>query len=254
MSDLIDKVEVMGLTNFFQHRCDWNETVICQFYVTLEINMDEETLVWMTGKRRYHATFAEFATVNQLNYNFLKHKHSINMINEEPLDENDYPTFYEPTPLGIPHIVGGTQGLMHHLVVVNKIARVTFMPKIGNKGRVRGLYWNLISHVMNDNKVDIIAIIMDQLADLRVNLQMNLYIAPYIMLFIKAKTRFIGICEAKHQPFRPFKNDIAFLQMPLTTFPDIVVDEDDNENEGNVGNEAQNVDQQAMPPPPPMQP
>jgi hypothetical protein len=48
MSDLVDKFENMGLTNSFQHRCDWNETVVCQFYATLEINMDEETLVWMT--------------------------------------------------------------------------------------------------------------------------------------------------------------------------------------------------------------
>jgi hypothetical protein len=35
------------------------------------------------------------------------------------------------------------------------------MPKSGNKDRVRGLYWNLISHVMNHNKVDVIAIIIE---------------------------------------------------------------------------------------------
>ena len=39
MSDLVDRFEQMGLANFLQHRCDWNETVICQFYATLEINM-----------------------------------------------------------------------------------------------------------------------------------------------------------------------------------------------------------------------
>jgi hypothetical protein len=47
MSDWIDRFENMGLTNFFQHRCDWNETIICQFYATLEIDLVEETLVWM---------------------------------------------------------------------------------------------------------------------------------------------------------------------------------------------------------------
>jgi hypothetical protein len=61
MFDLVDKFENMCLTNFFQHRCDWNEIVVRQFYATPELNMDEETFVWMTGKRRYHATFAEFA-------------------------------------------------------------------------------------------------------------------------------------------------------------------------------------------------
>ena len=42
----------------------------------------------------------------------------------------------------------------------------------------RGLYWNVISHVMNDNRINVIALIMDQLADLRLNLEMNLYFAP----------------------------------------------------------------------------
>ena len=41
MSDLVDRFEQMGLANFLQYRCDWNETVIRQFYTTLEINMVE---------------------------------------------------------------------------------------------------------------------------------------------------------------------------------------------------------------------
>ena len=44
MTELVDRFETMGLTNFLQHRCDWNETVIRQFYATLEINMEEEKL------------------------------------------------------------------------------------------------------------------------------------------------------------------------------------------------------------------
>jgi hypothetical protein len=43
MSDLVDRFEQMGLANFLQHRCDWNETVIHQFYSTLEIDMVEAT-------------------------------------------------------------------------------------------------------------------------------------------------------------------------------------------------------------------
>jgi hypothetical protein len=51
--------------------------------------------------------------------------------------------------------------LRHHPAVINKIARVTIMPKSGNKDKIRDYYWNLISHMMNDNKIDVIAIIMD---------------------------------------------------------------------------------------------
>jgi len=46
---------------------------------------------------------------------------------------------------------------------------------------------------MNGNRINVIALIMDQLADLKLNLEMNLYFAPYIMSIIKAKTSFRGI-------------------------------------------------------------
>jgi len=138
---------------------------------------------------------------------------------ENPLDENDYPMYYEPANVGITRSFGGIQGLRHHLAVINKIARVTFMPKSGNKDKIRGLYWNVISHVMNGNRINVIALIMDQLADLRLNLEMNLYFAPYIMSIIKAKTSFRGICECKHTPFRPFKNDTIFSFEALDSLP-----------------------------------
>ena len=70
---------------------------------------------------------------------------------ENPLDENDYPAYYEPAHVGIPRVFGGTQGLRHHSAVITKITRVTFMPMSGNKDKFRGLYWNVISHVMNGN-------------------------------------------------------------------------------------------------------
>jgi hypothetical protein len=108
---------------------------------------------------------------------------------------------------------------------------------------------------MHGTKVDVIAINMNQLANLRVNFEMNLYFAPYIMSLIKAKTRVGEICDVKHLPFRPFKNDTAFLERPLTPFPDDVVEGDDfeNENKGEARNQGANVDQQNMPPPPPTQ-
>ena len=149
MSALVDRFEAMGLANFLQYRCDWNETVIHQFYATLEISMEEERIWWTTGKKTYYATFAQFAAANELDYDFITNEQSINTVLENPLDENDYPMYYEPANIGIARSFGGTQGLRHHPAVINKIARVTFMPKSGNKDKIRGHYWNIISHVMN---------------------------------------------------------------------------------------------------------
>ena len=175
----------------------------------------------------------------------------MNIVLENPLDENDYPAYYEPAHVGIPRVFGGTQGLRHHPAVINKIARVTFMSKSGNKDKVRGHYWNVISHVINGNRINIIALIMDQLVDLRVNLEMNLYFAPYIMSIMKAKTSFRGVCECKHTPFRPFKNDIAFLQRPLTPFRGEAMDEEGHDEEDEIvsGHMGGAATQHAMPPP-----
>jgi hypothetical protein len=71
MSDLVDIFEQMRLANFPQHRCDWNETVIRQFYATLDINIVEEKIWWTTGKRTYYAIFAQFVAANQLDYDFI---------------------------------------------------------------------------------------------------------------------------------------------------------------------------------------
>ena len=153
MTERVDRFEQMGLVSFLQHRCDWNETVIRQFYATLEISMEEEKIWQKTGIRIYYATFAQFATANQLDYDFITNEQSMNIVLENPLDENDYPIYYEPANVGIAREIGRTQSLRHHLAVINKIARVTFMPKSGNKNKVRGLYWNVISHVMNGNRI-----------------------------------------------------------------------------------------------------
>jgi hypothetical protein len=104
---------------------------------------------------------------------------------------------------------------------------------------------------MNGNRINVIALIMDQPADLRLNMEMNLYFAPYIMSIIKAKTSFRGISECKHTPFRPFKNDHAFLLRLLTPFPRDAEAQghdsaDDSDDDAHIGAAAA---QHAMPPP-----
>ena len=88
--------------------------------------MEEEKIRWKTGKRVYYATFAQFAATNQLDYVFMTNEQSVNIVLENPLDENDYHVYYESANVGIARVFGGIQGLRHHSVVINKIARVTF--------------------------------------------------------------------------------------------------------------------------------
>ena len=48
MANLVARFADTGLSDFFVHKYDWNETIIRQFYPTLKIDVVEEILIWMT--------------------------------------------------------------------------------------------------------------------------------------------------------------------------------------------------------------
>jgi hypothetical protein len=98
----------------------------------------------MTEFKRYVATFAEFATANSLNYDMISH--GVDLYTEDQFE--DYAQYHEPARLGIPRHFGETSGLRHHPAVINKIVRVTILPKSGDKIKIRDKFWNIIDHVM----------------------------------------------------------------------------------------------------------
>jgi hypothetical protein len=64
LAGVATKLENLGLKPFLWHRCDWNDTIIRQFYATYEMDFDAKNINWMTKKSEYEATFAEFAAAN----------------------------------------------------------------------------------------------------------------------------------------------------------------------------------------------
>ena len=73
--------------------------------------MEEERIWWTTGKRTYYATFAQFATANQLDYDFITSEQSVNVVLENPLDENDYPCTMSLHMLVFLEALGGSKVL-----------------------------------------------------------------------------------------------------------------------------------------------
>jgi hypothetical protein len=200
MEGLIPKFEACGLYDFMGQKTDFSEMAVKQFLATTEIDIDEQSITWMTGFKRYSASFAEFATANSLDYDIISAR--IDLYTEDNFEE--YEQFYELVRLGIPRRFGETPGLRHHPVVINKIARVTILPKSGDKSKIRDKFWNIIHHIMNAEVMNVVLFMMRQLNDLKMDKNQNLAYAPYIMALIKAKTRFEGRCEIAHTPFRPF--------------------------------------------------
>jgi hypothetical protein len=94
--------------------------------------------------------------------------------------------FYEPVPENPnnPHKLGNPKGLRHHPALMNKIARVTFLPKAGNRDAIRDKFWSIIHHIIYREKFDVVKFMMNQLAVLKHDMTTNLYFAPYIMALI----------------------------------------------------------------------
>jgi hypothetical protein len=244
MEGLIPKFEACGLYDFMGQKADFSEMAMKQFLATAEIDIDEQSITWMTGFKSYSTTFAEFATASSLDYDTISAV--IDLYTEDNFEE--FVQFYEPARLGIPRRFGETAGLRHHPAVINKIATVTILPKSGDKSKIRDKFWNIIHHIMNGEVMNVVLFMMRQLNDLKMDKNQNLSYAPYIMALIKAKTRFEGHCEIAHTPFRPFKNEIGFLTRPLTPFPD---DEEEARDDEEISLEADAAEQMPSPPPPP---
>jgi hypothetical protein len=196
----------------------------------------------MIGFKRYVATFAEFATANNLDYGMISH--GVDLYTEDRFE--DYAQYYKLARLGIPRRFGETPRLRHHPAVINKIARVTILPKSGNKSKIKDKSWNIIDHVMKGDVMNVVLFMMRQLNGFKMDKNQNLAYAPYIMALIKAKIGFEGRCEIAHTPFRPFKNEIGFLTRPLTPFPD-----DEGVPVDDYVAQPQAHPAQQMPPPPP---
>jgi hypothetical protein len=77
------KLENLGLKPFLQHRCDWNDTTVRQFYATYEMDFIGKKMRWMTSKSEYEATFVEFVAANLLNYEYFSD--GVDVYNEDIL-------------------------------------------------------------------------------------------------------------------------------------------------------------------------
>jgi hypothetical protein len=119
------------LLKFTQFSCDWNETIIRQFYATVEVDWDEELVTWMTSTRKYTATFAEFATTCQINYERTQHGEFV--WDSDAISVDTHRGFYKPNQYNGHESINGLR-VMH--VVINKIIRFTLYPKSGNSDTI----------------------------------------------------------------------------------------------------------------------
>ena len=59
---LLKIFQELGLYEFLNFKCDWNTTVARQIYAIIEISHESQKIEWMTGSRKYEASFRDFAS------------------------------------------------------------------------------------------------------------------------------------------------------------------------------------------------
>jgi hypothetical protein len=85
MEGLLAMFQACGLYEFMGQRTDFNELTVKQFLATSEINIEYQLIVWMTGFKRYVATFAEFAATNSLDYAIISQ--GVDLYTEDQLED-----------------------------------------------------------------------------------------------------------------------------------------------------------------------
>jgi hypothetical protein len=188
------------LLKFTQFTCDWNKTIIRQFYATIEIDWDKESITWITITRRFTATFAEFATACQINYEISGNGEYV--WDSAPISVDTHREFYKPNQYNGHGFVNGLRVIP---AVINKIVRFTIYRKSGNLDTIRDHHWNLVNLIMRRQRISAVRFMLNYIEIISSSVQYNLYYAPLIMSLILNKTNFsVRACTVKHHSYQPF--------------------------------------------------
>jgi hypothetical protein len=183
-----------------QFTCDWNETIIIQFYATAEIDWDEESTTWMTTTRKYTATFAEFATAYHINFETSESGEYV--WDSAPISVDTCRDFYKPNQY---NGQGYVNGLRVMPAIINKIMRFTLYPKSGNSDTIHDHHWNLVDLIMRRQRISAVRFMLNYIEIISSSVLYNLYYAPFIMSLILNKTNFpVRVCTVKHNSYQQF--------------------------------------------------
>ena len=140
----------MGLRKVMGFRHNWNGSVIHQFYATLEVDMEDECLTWMTGKKSFVASFQDFASLIGLDYEEMKTGKSIGDL--PPMQQHETYVFYPDKK----HNHGASKDLRTYPSLIFSMLRHTIMPKVGNSDVVRVPYYEAIRAILSRDKLNIV--------------------------------------------------------------------------------------------------
>jgi hypothetical protein len=159
-----------------------------------------ELITWIISTRKFTATFAEFGTACQINYERTQNGEYVWDLDAISVDTRQ--SFYKPNQCNGHGSINGLR-VMH--AVINKIVRFTLYPKSENSDTIRDQHWNLIDFIMKRQRINVVRFMLNYIETISSSVQFNLYYAPFIMSLILSKTCFpVRACTIKQNSYQPF--------------------------------------------------
>ena len=191
-AEAVDVTEKLGLHHLMTLKCDYNVTLVQQFFATLVIKEDDGlTMRWMTGDRPCESNFFEFARV--LGYDFDGPNPVGRRLHTSYLPEKDtLAGLYDASG-----ILGTITGLLPLYDQLLRLFRENIAPSGGNNDAIRGDLVNLMAFThecaINENphknfKIDVMNYIFHEMFDAMVS-RTSIPYAPYVMMLIKDTLR-----------------------------------------------------------------
>ena len=185
----------MGLLKVMEFKHNWNESAVREFYATLEVDMEDETFAWTTGRMSFATSFREFASLIGLDYEEMMTRRSMKGI--PSMQEHETYIFYSTGE----HQHGASKGLKRYPSLIFGTMSQTLMPKVGNSDVVRFPYYEVIWAILNGGKLDMVEWMVARMMECKLDRSGAMVYQPYITALIRSKTSLIGVDEILHKSF-----------------------------------------------------
>jgi hypothetical protein len=164
------------------------------------VDWEEQSVTWMTSTRKFTASFAEFSTACQINYERTQNGEFVR--DSDAISVDTHQGFYKPNQYNGHRYVNGLRVMP---AVINKIVRFTLYPKSGNSDTIHDQHWNLINLIMRRQRINAVRFMLNYIEIISSSIQYNLYYTPFIMSLILNKTNFpVRACTIKQHSYQPF--------------------------------------------------
>lgn len=197
-----ERKELTPIMGFQQH---WNEEVVAQFYATLWIDEEDNSMNFMLEGNRFKVTYEQFASFMGCGDREVIDRYKLH--DENVLGDMEMVYMYDSRFGKVDY--GTTKGLIPFYKFMNQLFRCTLSPKDGDSHNISNMAKNLLDR-MNPNKgiFSVFDFIWHEIIHCSYSPKNNCRYAPYIFHMIQKVTDLEIITDRAHNAYKPYKKTV----------------------------------------------